>query len=141
MAALTNPKHEVFAQAIVKGLNGRAAYIDAGYEVSTPASADVSASRLLKSAKIAARVAELQSRVASGILVTRQKTLEELANIAYAALNHETVKVADKRQALMDIAKLEGWIVEKTENTTTVRTISPDPLTPEEWSEQHATAH
>jgi phage terminase small subunit len=116
MPTLSNPKWERFAQAIVKGLNGRAAYNDAGYEVGSASAADVSASRLLKNPNVAARIAELQARIVGDILVSRQKTLEELATIAYAPLGHEVVKVADKRAALMDIAKLEGWVVERSEH-------------------------
>ena len=44
-------------------------------------------------------------------------------------------------RALELIGKELGMFIERTENTTTVKTISPDPLTPEEWSEQHATSH
>src|SRR5215475_3379448 len=76
MPALKNPRHEAFAQAIVKSLatngherhsNGRA-YIAAGYSAQSGASADSAASSRLRIFKpIIARVAELQAEALARI--------------------------------------------------------------------------
>jgi hypothetical protein len=42
--------------------------------------------------------------------------VEELATIGFAPLNHETVKIADKRQALVDLGKHLGMFTEKHEH-------------------------
>ena len=71
MPALTNPRHELFAQAIVKGASQREAYKAAGYPVKSDAGADASASRLLGGAEVNARIAELQSRAAERTVLTK----------------------------------------------------------------------
>jgi phage terminase small subunit len=83
MAALKNSKHELFAQAIIEGCSGRDAYLAAGYSAQ-PAAADAAASRLLKSVKVAARVAELKAAAARASTVTAAKVLDELGKIAFA---------------------------------------------------------
>jgi hypothetical protein len=72
MPVLPNPRHEAFAQAIVKGLasdkpNGKntqkAAYLAAGYSPATIEAADAAASKLLRKVKsILDRVQELQAQ-------------------------------------------------------------------------------
>lgn len=44
-------------------------------------------------------------------------------------------------RALELLGKEIGMFVEKTENKTVIHTISDQPLTPDEWAAQHATAH
>lgn len=62
MAILKNPRHELFAQAIVQGKTGRAAYREGGHPNCQDNTADVNASKLLRNAKVSARIAELQDR-------------------------------------------------------------------------------
>ena len=61
MPVLANPRHEIFAQQIAKGISQRDAYRGAGYEPKSDAVADAAASRLLSDVKISARVAEIQA--------------------------------------------------------------------------------
>lgn len=61
MPALNNPKHEHFAQLVAKGESATKAYALAGYSEQGAAQ---SANRLLKTADVRARVAELQNAVA-----------------------------------------------------------------------------
>jgi hypothetical protein len=58
MPALRNPKHEKFAQGIVKGRNGVDAYLKAGFKA-TRRSASVSAWRLLSRTDVQERIEEL----------------------------------------------------------------------------------
>lgn len=49
------------------------------------------------------------------IILDRAALMKELFSIARAPLGHEYVKTQDKRAALMDLAKLEGYVIERTE--------------------------
>ena len=61
MAALTNPKHEHFAQLVAAGQSPTKAYALAGYSEKGAAH---SANRLLKDSKVSARVSGLREAVA-----------------------------------------------------------------------------
>jgi len=65
MPVLKKPRHEKFAAGIAARLSPREAYIQAGYSKS---GADQSASRLLKTADIAARVKELSEEITKELL-------------------------------------------------------------------------
>lgn len=170
MPTLANPRREIFAQGLAKGLEPEAAYVKAGF-----APHRQNAHRMMTADDIKARVAELLSRSAERAVVTRQRTIEELAKIGFSdirravrwrsgvvvaampkgpageattvvnevALLNEVVlldsdkiddataaaiaeisqtkdgaikiKFHDKRAALMDMAKLEGWVIERSE--------------------------
>jgi phage terminase small subunit len=70
MPELQNPKHEQFAQNIARGLSPAKAYISAGF---SPKGASTSASRLLRSASVCSRIAELRQLVCNN---TMQRFLE-----------------------------------------------------------------
>lgn len=84
MKPLANAKHEAFARAIVLGKSGREAYRAAGYGKCTAKAADVAASRLLKNAKVAARVAELKEAAADDTVMSAREVLEELSKVGRA---------------------------------------------------------
>lgn len=77
MPVLSNHRHERFAQLIADGLSGAEAYREAGYQVSANVSS-VNASRLLKDAKVSARVAELQADRAKAVSEATAKAAEKL---------------------------------------------------------------
>jgi phage terminase small subunit len=94
MPILKNAKHERFCQGIAEGMTGGDAYIRAGY-ASNANAASVSATRLLKDAKISARIAELLKRredievkatekAVNKLAISKEKVLAELAKIAFA---------------------------------------------------------
>lgn len=118
MPVLPNPRHERFAQELAKGRSQGDAYRSAGYDADGHA-AESAGNRLLKNVEVQARVAELQAQVADHVVqelaLDRAGVLEELAKIAKEPLNSETVTPAVKRAALMDYAKIEGWVVERSE--------------------------
>ena len=64
MPLLKNKRHEIFAGLVANTGNARQAYISAGYSAN---GADASASKLLKSTKVAARVAELREFVIDAV--------------------------------------------------------------------------
>jgi phage terminase small subunit len=91
---LKNAKHERFAQGVSEGMSGADAYVWAGYASNAKAAA-VSATRLLKDAKISARVAELLKRredievkatekAVNKLAISKERVLAELAKIAFA---------------------------------------------------------
>lgn len=81
MKPLKNARHEAFACAIVKGKAAGAAYVAAGYSKN---GADQSASALLRNPNVAARIAELKAKAATGSVATAQQVLEELTKIGLA---------------------------------------------------------
>lgn len=123
MPALENPKHERFAQELAKGNTATEAYVLAGY-----AANDGNAIRLKGNDRVAARVAEIQERAATRAEVTVASITERLLNLA--AVAEQTGISKDKqtgevivsspqhltvaRAALMDAAKLNGLVVDKT---------------------------
>lgn len=124
MPTLDNPKHELFAQRLARGESQADAYAAAGYQPSEP-----HASRLASHGKVQARVAEILGRAA------------ERAEISVASLTDRLVRIADiaeatgvekdettgavtrssskhltvAKGAIMDLAKLNGMIVERRE--------------------------
>lgn len=91
-----DPKHERFCQAISEGMNGADAYLWAGYTGNSK-SAAVSANRLLKNAKIQARIAALlqlrqqidaeATKIAiEKLAITKERVLSELAKIGFSDL-------------------------------------------------------
>jgi phage terminase small subunit len=105
MAALKNSKHEVFARAILEGMSGRDAYLAAGYGSASPAAADAAASRLLRSGKVAARVAELKANAARASTVTAARVIDELGKIAFSNMG-DYMRVGPDRDPVLDFSKL-----------------------------------
>lgn len=113
MPALSNPKHERFAQALAKGETATAAYELAGYEPN-----DGNAARLKGNDRIEARVAEILERAATRAEITVATISERLLKIAEKCeRTNEANKLGVARATLMDVAKLNGLIVDKREHT------------------------
>jgi hypothetical protein len=111
LAVLSNAKHERFAQEIAKGTTATEAYVLAGY-----AANDSNAARLNGNERISARVAELLERAAAKTEVTVANLTERLLAIAKkgeAGVDAPLLSVG--RAAIMDIAKLNGLIIDKQE--------------------------
>jgi len=108
---LKNPAHERFAQNIVKGMTLAAAYEAAGYKRS-----EKNAARLRKVEGVATRIAELQTAVAEKTVITVADITQRLLNIAQKGENDgQPAMLSVARASLMDVAKLNGMIVEKTQ--------------------------
>lgn len=111
MAALPNTRHERFAQELAKGKSQSEAYADAGYRPSRSA-----ASRLAEDVNICARVAEIQERAATRAEISVASITERLLNIAMKGeASNEAAMLQAARASLMDAAKLNGLVVEKSE--------------------------
>jgi len=110
MPALTNPKHERFAQELAKGKPAYEAYVTAGYKESRPA-----ASRLSTKVNIVARVAEIVDRSAIRTEITLASLMQEAGEIQAAAMEAKQLSAATA--ALTVKAKLAGLWVDKAEST------------------------
>lgn len=83
MPALSNAKHEKFAQGLAKGLPASEAYISAGYRESRSA-----ASRLSTNVNVEARVAELVNSGAARAEVTVARVLSEMARLGFSDIRN-----------------------------------------------------
>lgn len=118
MPVLSNARHEIFAQETVKGASGREAYKTAGYKPKNDNVADANASRLLRDAKVRARIEELQERAAVRAELTVLDILDELKQARELALQLE--QPAAMISASMGRAKVAGLLVEKQEHSGSV---------------------
>lgn len=117
MAALTNPKHELFAQELAKGKTQTEAYAEAGY-----AGDRTAASRLSTNVNVVARVAELQGKAALRTEISIASATEHLLELAEMAKKlGDAPGIQASRASVMDACKLNGLVVDKSENTHTVR--------------------
>lgn len=136
MPVLKNTRHEKLACALAEGKSATEAMQEAGY--SDPRNS----TRLTKKYEIAARVAELQAGAAERTELTVAGITERLLRIANAAeASKEAPGLSVARAALMDAAKLNGLLIERTENRNTVYTVVDQPMTEDEWSKQFCTEH
>lgn len=111
MPALSNPRHERFSQELAKGKSQSEAYEAAGYKPSRSAAA-----RLAADVNICARVAEIAERVAIRTEVTAADITERLLAIAKKAeAKDEAAMLQVARASLMDAAKLNGLVVDKSD--------------------------
>ncbi|WP_453977332.1 terminase small subunit [Brevundimonas sp. Marseille-Q4549] len=111
MPVLSNAKHERFAQGIAKGLSQTDAYTEAGYKGDRTA-----ASRLSTNVNISKRVAELQGKAAVRTEITVASITERLLAIASKGeASKDAPLLAVARASLMDAAKLNGLVVDKSQ--------------------------
>lgn len=120
MTALSNPKHEKFAQELFKGKTADEAYQIAGYKPSRQ-----NASRLSTNDDIRRRIAEFQSASAMRVEVTVASLIKEAGEIQAAAMQEKQLSAASA--ALTIKAKLAGLWVDKSENTN--RNVDPARVT------------
>lgn len=112
MGALSNSRHERFAQALAKGLSQSEAYEDAGYKPSRSAAA-----RLAADVNICERVSAIQNRAAERTEISVASITERLLAIATRAeKSGDAPMLQAARASLMDAAKLNGLVVEKGEH-------------------------
>lgn len=125
---LKSQRHERFAQELAKGKSQTQAYTDAGYEGDVTA-----ASRLSRNVNVQARVAELKERAAARTEITVASLTERLLKIAAVAEGEEAAKagapmLSVARATLMDVAKLNGLIVDRTAHSVDLSNLSEDDL-------------
>ena len=121
MGALSNSKHERFAQELAKGKTADEAYATAGYKPNRH-----NASRLKTNETITDRVAELQERAATKV----EKTVSDIVQMLEEdrALARRIAQPGAAVTASMGIAKLLGLIVEKREHSGSIGVRHEDAL-------------
>ena len=128
MPILRNAKHERFAQALAKGETADAAYVQAGYEANRG-----NATRLKANESIESRVAEILERAATRAEITIASISDRLLKIAEKCeRTSEANKLGVARATLMDVAKLNGLVVDRSKNDMTVRSVDLSGLSDEE---------
>lgn len=106
---LKNARHERFAQERAKGLSVDAAYAAAGFNPHRG-----NAHRLSTKENVADRIAALQGKAAEKTAVTVASLTERLLKIAQQGEGKtEAPLLSVSRAALMDVAKLNGLIVDR----------------------------
>lgn len=137
MPALASGRHERFAQELAKGKSQEEAYAAAGYRPSRSA-----ASRLASDVNICARVAEIADRVAIRTEITAAALTDELLAILKTAKLGDTAgHLNAARQSVMDIAKLNGLIIDRAQIDASITDVSAEPEQSEaEWVAQHGHA-
>lgn len=127
MPALTNHRHERFAQELAKGKSASQAYEDAGYKPNRQA-----ASRLLSNDDVQGRVGELQQTGAKRAEMTVEGHLKRLKDLSDKAEEIGQLSAAITAEQLR--GKVSGYYVERHE-VEQHTTVSDEPLeAPEsEW--------
>jgi len=135
---LKNTKHEIFAQEVAKGNSAQDAYLKA-YPTSSKEAARKNASRLMANDGVLRRIDDIKSKVAQKCGITIENITEKLLQIAREAHSIGTAQALNvSRNSYMDAAKLNGLIIEKTENQSTVIIdISSEPLSEDEFESEY----
>lgn len=135
MPPLENPRHEVFAQEVAKGKSAAQAYLIAGYKTDQRG-AEASGPRLLGDVRVANRVLELQKVAAVKSGVTLQWLLDQAQGIIEDARAAADFSAAS--QTLERAAKIAGLWVDRSQAEQTVRDVSNEPMSEDEWQRRHA---
>ena len=131
MAALSNARHERFAQELVKGNSEVRAYIEAGY---SPSSANQNAHRLSENEGVKARVRELQERGAQRTDMTLERITQMLLEDREFAREHKQAGPAG--QCTERLAKLHGVYTERIDTYQYI--VTNDPMSPDDWAQTYA---
>lgn len=109
MPVLDNARHERFAQALAKGRSATDAYTEAGY-----AGDRTAASRLSTNVNVQARLLELKTKSAEKTVLTVASITDRLLKIAEKGeTSNEAPMLSVARASLMDAAKLNGLVIDK----------------------------
>jgi phage terminase small subunit len=96
-----SPLQERFKNNVLKGMDGKTAYIKAGYKA-RGAVAEAAASRLLRNVKIKTAIEEAQKRASNKAEVTQERILREETRLAF----FDPAGLVDKNGKLLDLRKL-----------------------------------
>lgn len=128
MTALTNAKHEKFAQGLAQRKSQADSYKAAGYKFDAAA-----ASRLSRNIKILDRVAELTAAASMRVEVTLASLIKEAGEIQEAAKGAQQYSAATA--ALTAKAKLAGLWIDKSDNQNTNRNLNANDATDQQLLE------
>jgi phage terminase small subunit len=121
---LPNARHELFCQRIAAGLPASRAYMSAGYTARGNA-AEANASRLLRDAKVKARIDELLSQSAKEMAITKERLT--LMLLEDRALAHAKGQAAAALAITVSIGKLHGFAFDPIRQGVQVPASTPKP--------------
>jgi hypothetical protein len=134
-------KHEMVLMHVLNGLPGSHAYAMVYGQDRGKATCEVNASRILSSAKVKARRAELlAARAAATPISVEYLTREALATVGEArALGQGSAAL----QGYQFVAKLHGLLIDRQQTDVLIRKpsaspASPDELSAEQWLSEYA---
>jgi hypothetical protein len=130
MPALSNHKHELFAQALVSGQSASAAYVAAGY-----AANDGNAARLNGNDRVRERVAELQQAGEAKALLTLEQHMNELKVLRDLAKANNQISSAVSAEVKR--GELMGYYNERRESANRNFVISDKPMSNDEWEAKY----
>lgn len=110
MPALPNRRQELFCQKVAQGIPPIRAYPEAGY---SPHNGNCY--RMRDNERVQQRLIELTGTAEVEFLASRDRILQELASVAYTPIGNADVKTSDKNNALMNMAKIAGLLIERKE--------------------------
>ncbi len=130
-------QQEKFCRNVVEGMNQSEAYLAAGYKCK-PEDARCHASALIAKHNIATRIDALRKQAAERTEVTVEKLTAKLWWVFDRAA--EANDLTNARQAAMDIAKLNGKIVDQSrvQSDNVHYTVSDAPMSEEDWEAEYA---
>lgn len=122
MAALTNARHEKYAQGLASGMSQRAAYRAAfkSSERWKDSTVDKRASELLKNGEILGRYKELAEESASEAIMSITERKEWLSRL----IENDDEETSDRLKALDTLNKMDGVYIKKMEISET----PPNPM-------------
>lgn len=130
---LRNGRRERFAQLVAEGRTAAEAYTEAGFRENRQ-----NAHRLASDPDVRARITALQRGGAMRAEITLADVTEHLKRIAAAAEEEGGAPgFSVARAAWMDVAKLNGLVVDKSESVSVTHTISDKPMSEEEWAAEY----
>jgi len=141
-AQALKPQWEKFVQAyIANGGNGADAYSSVYPNCQKMEVASAAATRLLKTVKVRARIAELQEQAAEQAVITLESLITEAGELQKQAA--QLGQISAGVAALTLKAKLAGFHIDRTENVNLNGNyaISDKPMTEAEWVKNHVTEH
>lgn len=138
MPILPNARHERAVQEHIAGKSKVDAHEAAGYPRN-----DGNAAKVFAREDVKARIAELQGHVAQVVVAAtgldRAAVLTELAKLALAPIGDTNVMPSVKRAALVDYARIEGWVIDRKEVGKPGELDFIDKMSPDELREFIAT--
>lgn len=110
MPALPNRRQELFAIKLAQGIPPYRAYPEAGYKKDPG-----NCYRMTENDRVKKRLIELTGTADVQELASRDRILSELASVGYAPIGGPDVKVNEKINSLMGMAKIAGHLIDRKE--------------------------
>jgi Phage terminase, small subunit len=152
-----NERQKKFCLLVFEGGRPATAYLQAGYKAN-PHAAEVSASRLMRSAEVRNHLAEMGGKAiaaaserVTGFLVTKQWVIDRLVDNVNRAMQAVPVLNADgepsgvftwqghvANKALELLGTELGMFVERSEMDQTIKILTDKPMSHEEWALRYA---